>query len=75
MFPTYKCGNCGVIADDENHVCNPGPMMDKGEFCGSAPDRDSQICETMAQHLSYQCSSCGRPAVKPELVCKPVSIR
>ncbi|MDK2848858.1 MAG: hypothetical protein PWP34_2211, partial [Desulfuromonadales bacterium] len=33
------------------------------------------ICESMAQHLSYECSACGRPADKPELVCKPVSIR
>jgi DNA-directed RNA polymerase subunit RPC12/RpoP len=29
----------------------------------------------MAQHLSYECSACGRPADNPELVCKPVSIR
>jgi hypothetical protein len=75
MLPTCKCGNCGIIASDENHVCKPGPMMDKVEFCGSAPDPDSGMCETMARHLSYKCSACGRPAVSPDLICKPVSIR
>lgn len=75
MFSNYKCGNCGVVTDNKNHLCKPEPVENKSEFCGSGPDRDSQICESMAQHLSFQCSTCGRPADKPELVCKPVSIR
>jgi len=75
MFSNYKCGKCGVVTDNKNHLCKPEPVENKSEFCGSGPDRDSQICESMAQHLSFQCSTCGRPAEKPELVCKPVSIR
>jgi DNA-directed RNA polymerase subunit RPC12/RpoP len=75
MFSRYTCARCGVVSDDKNHICRPEVIDDRSEICASEPKRDGRICESMAQHLSYECSACGRPADKPDLVCKPVSIR
>ena len=35
MFSNYKCGKCGVVTDNKNHLCKPEPMENKSEFCGS----------------------------------------
>jgi hypothetical protein len=50
-------------------------MAERSDFCGSKPEQRSHICEPMAQHLDYQCASCGCPTDNPALVCKPTQIR
>jgi DNA-directed RNA polymerase subunit RPC12/RpoP len=75
MSAAYKCGTCGVISDENSHLCRPEELAGRAEFCGSGPENIGQICEQMDQKLEYQCFTCGRPTDKPDLVCNPTPIR
>jgi len=72
---TYKCGTCGVVSDEGGHLCAPEEVAGRSEFCGSGPEKISQICTEMDQSLEFQCFTCGRPTDKPDLVCNPTRIR
>lgn len=75
MNSAYKCGKCGVVSVEENHVCQPEEVVSRGEFCGSGPEHVSQMCDSMSDRLNFQCNSCGRPTDHPNLVCSPIRIR
>jgi hypothetical protein len=75
MISAYKCGKCGVISDQKDHICQPQEVESRAEFCGSGPEHISQMCEPMAENLRFQCFTCGRPSEHPNLVCSPTPIR
>lgn len=75
MSAAYKCRTCGVITDEEGHLCNPEGLSSDAEFCGSGPEDTGRICGQMDQKLDYQCFTCGRPTEKLDLVCNPMPIR
>ncbi|BCR06193.1 hypothetical protein DESUT3_32620 [Desulfuromonas versatilis] len=72
---TYKCSSCGVISDERDHLCKPEKNASRADYCGSGPEKISQMCDQMDQNLKYQCFTCGRPTDKPDLVCNPTPIR
>jgi len=75
MASSYKCGTCGVISDESDHLCRPDTIADRSEFCGSGPENIGRICEEMDRKLEFQCFTCGRPTDKPDMVCNPTPIR
>ena len=74
MASAYKCGTCGVISDESDHLCRPDEVP-RAEYCGSGPEQIARICEEMDRNLEFQCFTCGRPTDKPDLVCNPLPIR
>lgn len=75
MSSVYKCGTCGVISNQQDHLCQPGEMASSDDFCGSGPENISQLCDSMSENLRYQCYNCGRPSENPNLLCQPHSVR
>ena len=74
MAATYKCGTCGVISDESEHLCQ-AEATSRAEFCGTGPEGIGKICAEMDRNLAYQCFTCGRPTDKPDMVCNPTPIR
>jgi len=75
MASAYKCGTCGVVSDEQEHLCQPAEMAHHAEYCGSGPEQISQMCDAMDAKLEFQCFTCGRPTDKPDMVCNPTRIR
>ncbi len=75
MANTYKCGTCGVITEEQSHLCHPQEISGKGDYCGQSIDAAETMCQPMLESLEYECSTCGRPAEKSEMICKPVKLR
>ncbi len=75
MTKTYECGICGVISKEKSHVCNPRTLESRHDYCGQSGEKAEQMCEPMSSRLEYECTSCGRPAETPEMVCSPGKIR
>lgn len=75
MTGTYECTNCGVVTSHREDVCNPREMSSRNEYCGEAPAGIETMCEPMRESLEYECSSCGRPATDPDLICTPAKKR
>jgi hypothetical protein len=71
MENLYECSRCGVVSEADAHLCEPRPVNDKNEYCGTEGHREA-LCDTMKQSLPYVCGSCGRPAEQAELVCRPL---
>jgi hypothetical protein len=71
---SYTCKNCGAVANEPGHLCNPCDDRQKCRFCG-APDVDMHhVCRGKLSAMRYVCDGCGRVATSEELLCKPVAI-
>lgn len=70
MSKEYKCGTCGVVTVNKQHLCQPQEQAD-GAHCGSVPTQSVSMCDSIDQNASYTCSGCGRASVDPELLCQP----
>lgn len=68
MMDRFECGTCGVVSDHREDVCQPVALS--GSACGVSPQRTENICAPMAED-TLVCGSCGRPATRPDLVCRP----
>ncbi|BCR03987.1 hypothetical protein DESUT3_10560 [Desulfuromonas versatilis] len=71
MAELYECSRCGVVSEAVEQVCQPHPLREKREYCGTAPERGT-LCENIKAQLPYVCAKCGRPAEQAELVCDPL---
>lgn len=71
MKEMYECASCGVVTSRRADICNPQPMSNWTDCCGESSASIETMCEPMHENLEYECSSCGRPTVDPELVCTP----
>lgn len=71
MKNIYECRICGVVTRARDEVCDPILQSDRDDYCGFTRDRDV-MCDSMKEHLTYVCGTCGRPAEQDELVCNPL---
>jgi len=72
---SYHCKTCGAAASEAGHLCNPVPLCGDCELCEEPMGDARHICKPALKKMEYVCEGCGRPAMRPELVCKPKKIR
>ncbi len=70
----YTCKNCGAVANEPGHLCNPCGDAKKCSFCGS-PDVDTaHMCKDKLASMKFVCDGCGRVAMEETHLCKPSPI-
>lgn len=67
----YTCKNCGAVANEPGHLCNPCGDKSKCSFCGSPQVDSKHVCKDKLAAMKYVCGGCGRVAVEKEHLCKP----
>jgi hypothetical protein len=71
---TYTCKNCGAVADEPGHLCNPCGDPSDCSFCGTPSVKTSHMCKDKLAAMKYVCEGCGRVAMKKGHLCKPSAI-
>ena len=70
----YTCINCGAVAAEPGHLCNPCGDKAKCNFCGE-PEMDTKhICKDKLALMKFSCGGCGRVAMEEGQLCKPTPI-
>jgi len=70
----YTCKNCGAVANEPGHLCNPCGDKAKCGFCGAPETSEKHICKDKLAAMKYVCDGCGRVAMEKEHLCKPAAI-
>jgi hypothetical protein len=70
----YTCKNCGAVADEPGHLCNPCGDKGKCSFCGEHAVEATHICKDKLAAMKYVCEGCGRVAMGEGHLCKPKAI-
>jgi len=70
----HTCGNCGAVADDPGHLCNPTDVSLHCEYCGQHNVAANHVCKGKLAAMNYSCSTCGRVATDKDNLCKPEEI-
>jgi uncharacterized Zn finger protein len=70
----HTCKNCGVVADDPGHLCNPSVVSISCSFCGTEDVSTNHVCKEKLEAMKYSCQSCGRVAADGKDLCKPLEI-
>ncbi len=73
MTELYECKKCGVISKEQNHLCSPESVENMHAYCGAASDTSS-MCDSIRDKAQYTCTTCGRTAENPELVCSSIRL-
>ncbi len=71
---THTCKNCGAVANDPGHLCDPCGDRQKCSFCGTPEAPHAHMCSGKLSAMKYVCDGCGRVAMDKELLCKPTTI-
>jgi predicted RNA-binding Zn-ribbon protein involved in translation (DUF1610 family) len=70
----YTCKNCGALADEPGHLCNPCDDVTACTFCGEEEVDSVHMCREKMKAMHYVCENCGRVAVEGKHLCKPKAI-
>ncbi len=70
----YTCKNCGAIADEPGHLCNPCGDDQACSFCGTPKVDAKHVCKDKLGAMQYYCEGCGRLATQRAHLCKPKQI-
>jgi len=70
----YTCKNCGAVADEPGHLCNPCADKEKCSFCGTHETDTRHMCKDKLAKMKYSCSGCGRVAMAAGHLCQPTPI-
>jgi uncharacterized Zn finger protein len=70
----HTCKNCGAVADDPGHLCNPSVEILGCSFCGATDVGATHVCKAKLGAMKYSCQSCGRVAAESSDLCKPGEI-
>ncbi len=70
----YTCKNCGAIAEEPGHLCDPCGDAAKCSFCGVSNVAPKHICKDKLAAMKYVCEECGRAATEEAHLCKPTPI-
>ncbi len=70
----YTCKNCGAVADDPGHLCNPCGDTTTCSFCGKPAVDAKHVCKDKLNAMKYVCESCGRVAMEANHLCKATPI-
>ena len=68
------CQNCGAVADDPGHLCNPADVHLHCEYCGAHNVPTNHVCKGKLAAMNYSCSTCGRVAQERNQLCNPTDI-
>ncbi len=74
LMMAYTCKNCGAVANEPGHLCNPCGDKAKCSFCGAPETDHTHICKDKLTAMKYVCGGCGRVAMEQEHLCKPTPI-
>ncbi|UCD32455.1 MAG: hypothetical protein JSW04_08505 [Desulfobacterales bacterium] len=67
----YTCKNCGAVAPEPGHLCNPCGDKTKCSFCGEMETDATHICKDKLALMKFSCGGCGRVAMEEGHLCKP----
>lgn len=70
----YTCKNCGAVAADPGHLCNPCGDRAKCSFCGAPEVNAAHMCKDKLTAMKYVCEGCGRVAMEEGHLCKPKEV-
>ena len=70
----HTCKNCGAVADDPGHLCDPTEEALHCDHCGEHNVPVSHVCKGKLAAMKYSCGSCGRVAEEKEHLCNPAEI-
>ncbi len=71
---THTCKNCGAVAKDPGHLCNPCDDRKKCRFCGEPDVHRAHMCSGKLNAMKFVCDGCGRVSMDSDLLCKPAPI-
>ena len=71
---SYTCKNCGAVANEPGHLCNPCGDAKKCSFCGVPQAESKHMCQDKLAAMQYVCGGCGRVAMESGHLCKPEPI-
>ena len=70
----HTCKNCGAVADDPGHLCNPADHAVHCDYCGQHNVSANHVCKQKLEAMKYTCNTCGRIATEQDKLCKPTEI-
>jgi len=70
----YTCKNCGAVANEPGHLCNPCGDAKKCSFCGTPDVEAAHMCKDKLASMKFVCDGCGRVAMQEAHLCKPSPI-
>lgn len=70
----YTCENCGAVAEEPGHLCNPCGDKAKCSFCGEPETDTKHICKDKLALMKFSCGGCGRVATDEGHLCDPTPI-
>ena len=70
----YTCKNCGAVANEPGHLCNPCGDAKKCSFCGTPDVVAAHMCKDKLASMKFVCDGCGRVAMEEAHLCKPSHI-
>ena len=70
----HTCQNCGAVADDPGHLCNPSDTALHCDYCGEHNVSASHVCKEKLAAMKFSCTTCGRIADEEKHLCKPEEI-
>ena len=70
----YTCKNCGAVANEPGHLCNPCGDKKKCNFCGEHKAESTHMCKGKLSEMKYVCKGCGRVSMQEGHLCKPTPI-
>ncbi|MFN2353324.1 MAG: hypothetical protein ABR512_02210 [Desulfopila sp.] len=71
----HTCKNCGAVADDPGHLCDPTTEVLSCEFCGEEDVGVTHVCKNKLAAMKYSCGSCGKMAPDETRLCQPQEIK
>jgi hypothetical protein len=71
----HTCKNCGAVANDPGHLCDPCGDKANCSFCGTPNVAAGHICKDKLAAMKFVCDGCGRVAMEKGHLCKPTAIK
>ena len=70
----HTCDNCGAVADDPGHLCNPSDVTLHCDYCGQHNVSANHVCKGKLAAMKYSCDNCGSVAKEKQNLCHPTDI-
>lgn len=70
----HTCKNCGAVADDPGHLCNPTVEAVSCSYCGNGDVAVTHVCKGKLEAMKFSCKNCGRVAAEGGDLCSPEAI-
>jgi predicted RNA-binding Zn-ribbon protein involved in translation (DUF1610 family) len=68
----FFCGNCGAVAIDESHICNPKPIADITADVKASWEKAKENAAS-SQSKMHSCKICGQPVEAPGHYCDRIT--